>query len=219
MVTTAVIPAFNEDKTIGQVILETKKYVDQVIVVDDGSQDRTSEIALRTGAQVVRLIVNMGAGFATRVGCDIASLGGTDILVTIDADGQHDPSEIPKLVKTLENENLDIVFGSRPRTEKMPIVKKIGNFGLSLIASLLFRIKIKNSQTGFHAFTKEAYEKLRWNSSRYGVVSEFVVRTAKNKLKFREVEVKTIYTNKKIGMRKRDALKSVLKMLWWRIRE
>lgn len=219
MTIVAVIPAYNEEKSVGEVVSNTLKYVDQVIVVDDESQDSTSEIASQAGAKVVRLIVNMGAGFATRVGCDIAYNNGADILVTIDADSQHDPSEIPKLVKILKKENLDIVFGSRPRNEKMPMIKRIGNFGLSSIASLLFRIKIKDSQTGFHAFIREAYEKLRWNSSRYGVVSEFVVKTAKNKLRFKEVEVKTIYTGKKVGMGKRDALKSVLKMFWWRIRE
>lgn len=103
----------------------------------------------------------MGAGFATRVGCGIANKQGSDILVTIDADGQHDPSSIPKLVKTLQDEKLDIVFGSRPRNEAMPLVKRIGNFGLSAIASILFGVRIKDSQTGFHAFTTDAYEKLR----------------------------------------------------------
>lgn len=215
----AVIPAYNEEATIEDVVSNTLKYVDKVIVVDDDSGDRTTEKAVKAGAEVAGLIVNMGAGFATRVGCDIASNDDADIIVTIDADGQHDPSDIPKLIEILKEENLDIVFGSRPRSEAMPLVKRIGNLGLSLIASLLFKIKIRDSQTGFHAFTEEAYEKLRWNSSRYGVVSEFVVKTAKNKLRFKEVEVKTIYGDRgKVGMRKRDAIKAILKMFWWRIR-
>lgn len=218
MTIVAVIPAYNEEKTIGEVVINTKKYVDKVIVVDDNSQDTTYEKALNAGASVIKLNANKGVGFATRVGCDIACEEGADIIVTIDADGQHDPADIPKLIKTLKEEKLDIVFGSRRRNRHMPFIKRVGNFGLSLVVSFLFGINIKDSQTGFHAFTNEAYKKLRWSSSRYDAVSEFVVRTAKNKLKFREVEVKTIYTGKKIGMRKRDALKSFLKILWWRFK-
>ncbi len=218
MKTFVVIPAYNEEKTIGRVASEARKYADEVVVVDDHGKDLTSEKAKEAGAITVRLVVNMGAGFATRVGCDIAVQRGADVIVTLDADGQHDPADVPQLVKTLEDERLDIVFGSRPRNEAMPFVKKVGNFGLSLIASTLFRIRITDSQTGFHAFTKEAYPKLRWESSRYGVVSEFVVKTAKARLRFKEVEVKTIYTGKVGGMRKRDAVKSVWKMLWWRVR-
>lgn len=214
----AVIPAYNEEKTIARVVAGALDYIDEVIVVDDHSKDQTYREAKGAGAVVVRLIVNMGAGFATRVGCDIAVQRDADIIVTLDADGQHDPADIPKLVSAMKDEKLHIVFGSRPRNESMPFVKRVGNFGLSTFATMLFGIKIRDSQTGFHAFTKEAYPRLRWESSRYAVVSEFVVRTAKSHLNYKEVEVKTIYTGKTGGMRKRDAIKSVAKMAWWRTR-
>lgn len=214
----AVMPAYNESKYIGYIIKKALNYAERVIVIDDCSKDRTYNIAEEFGADVFRNPVNMGAGFSTRVGCEIAYILGAEYIVTIDADGQHDPEDIPKLVSLLKEKNLDIVFGSRPRDKNMPIIKRIGNAGLSMIARILFGINIKDSQTGYHVFTKEAYPKLRWVSNRYGVVSEFVMRVAKARLKYGEAVVKTIYTDKKTGMTKTDALKSVFSMLKWRLK-
>lgn len=215
----AVIPAFNEATRIAPVVRGTKAYVNEVIVVDDHSKDDTLLVAKSAGANAVRLISNTGAGMATRVGCDIAIKRGAEIIVTIDADGQHSPDDIPRLVIELIDSGCDIVFGSRPRNKNMPLVKRVGNLGLSTIASMLFGIDIKDSQTGFHVFTADAYKKLRWDSNRYGVVSEFVAKVAKNRLTYREVYVRTIYNDKTQGMRKRDAVKSVISMIKWRLRE
>ena len=219
MKTIAVIPAFNESKRIELVIKKTKKFVDEVIVVDDHSRDNTYEIARKAGATATRLISNMGAGFATRVGCDLAIKNKADIIITLDADGQHDPEEIPKLLKTLQEYNLDIVFGSRPRNENMPKIRRLGNWGLSFIAKVLFNSNVKDTQTGYHAFTSKAYPMIRWSSSRYGVVTEFAVNVAKNGLRCKEVEVKTIYVDKNFGMRKRDAVRATISMLKWRIKK
>jgi glycosyltransferase involved in cell wall biosynthesis len=213
----AVIPAYNEELRLGQVLKKTVAYVDRIVVVDDHSGDDTFNVSHQPGIISVRLLTNMGAGFATRVGCDIAIKEGADLIITLDADGQHDPAEIPKLIKYMQKEKLDILFGSRSRNSNMPLVKRIGNWGLSAIASLLFGIQIKDSQTGYHVFTKEAYPKLRWESNRYGVVSEFVYRTAIAHLSYKEVQVKTIYTSKVAGMKKRDALRAVFQMITWRI--
>jgi len=219
MKTIAVIPAFNESKRIELVIKKTKKFVDEVIVVDDHSRDNTYDIAKKAGATATRLISNMGAGFATRIGCDLAIKNKADIIITLDADGQHDPEEIPKLLKTLQEYNLDIVFGSRPRNENMPKIRRLGNWGLSFIAKVLFNSNVKDTQTGYHAFTSKAYPMIRWSSSRYGVVTEFAVNVAKNGLRCKEVEVKTIYVDKNFGMRKRDAVRATISMLKWRIKK
>ena len=214
----AVIPAYNEEKTVAEVVEKTKDLdlVDEVIVVDDCSTDNTFEEAKKAGAKTVRLIINMGAGFSTRIGCDIAVNDGADIIVTLDADGQHDPAEVPRLVQVLEEKGLDIVFGSRPTNNEMPLIKRFGNTGLYWIAYLLYKMKIKDTQTGYHVFTKNAYEKIRWESNRYGVVSEIPVRVAKNKLKHEEVIIKTIYTDKVRGISVLDGLKSGWMMLLWR---
>ena len=214
----AVIPAYNEEKTVAEVVEKTKDLdlVDEVIVVDDCSTDNTFQEAKKAGARTVRLIINMGAGFSTRIGCDIAVNDGADVIVTLDADGQHDPAEIPRLVQVLEEKGLDIVFGSRPANNEMPLIKRVGNTGLYWIAYLLYKMKIKDTQTGYHVFTRDAYEKIRWESNRYGVVSEIPVRVAKNKLKHEEVIIKTIYTDKVRGISVLDGLKSGWMMLLWR---
>ncbi|MBS3117908.1 glycosyltransferase family 2 protein [Candidatus Woesearchaeota archaeon] len=212
-----VIPAYNEAKYIEKVVKRAKAVADEVVVVDDRSKDNTEAVARKAGAIVVRLLANMGAGFSTRIGCDLALKRGADIIATIDADGQHEPEDIPKMLSILKKEDLDIIFGSRQRDKNMPIIKRIGNWGLSTLTKMLFNININDSQTGFHVFTKKAYPRLRWDSSRYGVVSEFVVKVAKSNLRFIEVPIKTIYTDKKTGMNKKDALKSAVKMVKWRL--
>ncbi|MEM2613688.1 MAG: glycosyltransferase family 2 protein, partial [Nitrososphaerota archaeon] len=109
----ACIPAYNEEKTIAKVILKTKKYVDKVIVCDDGSIDMTAEIAEALGAEVIRHERNMGYGAAISSLFKKAVEEGADIMVTLDGDGQHDPDEIPKLIKPIVEDEADVVIGSR----------------------------------------------------------------------------------------------------------
>jgi glycosyltransferase involved in cell wall biosynthesis len=214
----AVIPMYNEAERVRGVIEGALRHVDAVVAVDDQSQDSSYEVARKSGATVLRNHKNRGAGYTTRKGCDKAAEMGADIIITMDADGQHDPEDIPLMLEPLRGGDLDITFGSRRRDSNMPPVKRLGNWMLSSFARMIYRIGIRDSQTGFHAFTREAYPGLRWESDRYGVVSEFVMRVSKNKLRYREVEVKTIYNEKDIGMTKVDALKSVAQMIKWRIR-
>ena len=187
----AVIPAYNEEKTVAEVVEKTKdlEIVDEVIVVDDCSTDNTFQEAKKAGARAVRLIINMGAGFSTRIGCDIAVNDGADIIVTLDADGQHDPAEIPRLVQVLEEKGLDIVFGSRPPNNEMPFIKRFGNTGLYWIAYLLYKMRIKDTQTGYHVFTRDAYEKIRWESNRYGAGSEILTQSKNYNLNLKVVEI------------------------------
>jgi glycosyltransferase involved in cell wall biosynthesis len=109
----ACIPAYNEEKTIAKVIIKTQKYVDKVIVCDDGSKDMTSEIAERLGAIVIKHERNMGKGEALRNLFKKAMELNADIVITLDGDGQHDPDEIPSLINTLKEEKADIIIGSR----------------------------------------------------------------------------------------------------------
>ena len=102
----AVIPAHNESAHIKNVVMGTKKYVSKVIVVDDASKDDTFEIASKAGATVLRHIVNLGLGGTLKTGCDAAILLGADAIVTLDGDGQHDPSEIPKLLDAMKRNKI-----------------------------------------------------------------------------------------------------------------
>lgn len=215
----AVVPAYNEEQNIKRVVCETKKYVDEVIVVNDGSVDKTAEIAKENGATVVNHIVNMGLGFALMTGNEAAIRRDADIIVTIDGDAQHDPREIKKLVKTLIEDNLDIVIASRPHDKNMPLIKKIGNSLLYLASRTLFNVDIKDTQSGFRAYTVETYKRIKWKSSGYSVASEIVKNIGMKKLKYKEVKVKTVYHNKYKGTTVLDGIKIFLNMLWWRVTE
>ena len=188
-----VIPAYNESKTIGAVISACKKH-GIVIVVDDGSKDNTSNLAQESGAIVLTQPVNMGVGFATTTGnyYAIRELN-CDIVINIDADGQHSPEIIPELLEKI-NEGNDFVFGSRMKDNKdMPFIKKIGNNFITSFNNLIFGINISDSQTGLRAFTRLAYEKLDLRSDGYGICSEFACEVGRNKLKYSEVAIKAVY--------------------------
>jgi glycosyltransferase involved in cell wall biosynthesis len=217
MIIIAVIPVFNEEKTIGMVVRETKKYADKVIVLDDGSKDNSASEAGKNGALVIRQIVNMGKGFSLRTGCEKALLEGADVIVTLDGDGQHSPDDIPKLVKTLEKEKLDIVLGSRLLDKNMPHTKKFGNWLLNSASKFFFAVDVKDTQSGFKVFTKKAYEKIRWDSKNYAVESEIIMRIGKRKLKYKELPIRTIYEDKYKGTTALDGIKIFLNMLWWRL--
>ena len=109
----AILPAFNEEVSIGSMVLHARHHADRVIVIDDGSTDRTSEIAGLAGAEVIRHHKNMGKGLALKTGFDLAGSNGAKVIVTMDSDGQHDPEDIPKLVAPILNGEADMVNGSR----------------------------------------------------------------------------------------------------------
>ena len=215
--TFAVIPARNEEKNIAKVIRGTKKYIGQIIVVDDGSDDRTYEIAKGCGVFVLRHLINLGKGAALKTGCDYAIEKGAGMIVVLDSDGQHDPEEIPNFINTLKENNLDIVFGYRKMDERVPFVLKTGNRLINFATKVLFGMDMHDTQSGFRAFSSEAYKKIRWKSHDYSIESEVVSKTGKNNLKYKEIPIKTIYSDGYKGTTIIDGLKIVANMLWWRI--
>ncbi len=188
-----VIPAYNEAKTIGKIVTACKSY-GTVIVVDDGSTDDTSLIAKENGAITLTQPVNMGVGFTTTTGNDYAiNKLKCDIVINIDADGQHSPDIIPKLLEKIKEGN-DFVFGSRMKNnEEMPFIKKIGNDFITSLNNLIFETKISDTQTGLRAFTRSAYKKLNLQADGYSICSEFVCEVGRNKFKYSEVAIKASY--------------------------
>ena len=208
----AVIPARNEQEHIRDVLKETKKYVDKVIVVDD-STDKTREIAKQEGAIVLRHIVNLGYGGALKTGCDAALLLGANIIVILDADGQHDPKKIPNLLEPILKGKADIVFGQREINENMPFEKRFGNKFLQILSKSLFGIKLKDTLCGFRAFTLEAYKKIRWESSDYSVALEMLINTKNQKLRYISTMVPTIDNDPYKGVAIFDGLKMTMKII------
>ncbi len=211
----AIIPAYNEGKNITRIIKKTKKYAGNVVVVDDGSNDRTKAAADEAGAIVLRHVTNLGKGAALKTGCDYAARKGAKFMIAIDADAQHNPSDIPRFAEKLEK--YDIVFSYRKPSRKMPLVLRFGNWFISNVARALYGISLKDTQCGFRAFSREAYKKIRWNASDYSMESEMITRVGKQRLKYVQIPIETIYSDKYKGTTVIDGVKIVLNMLWWKL--
>ncbi len=186
-----VIPAYDEEEMIGSVIRGLKhEGYDNIIVVDDGSEDNTAGIARSEGAEVVEHEANRGLGAALRTGLDEARSKGADVAVTFDADGQHDPKEIEKLLDVLDG--ADFAVGERRRNQ-MPLNKELGNFFLDFMTHVLGG-PFTDSQSGFRAFGKEALEKIRIRSDLYAVSSDIIMQVGEEDLEFRSVPIRCIFT-------------------------
>ena len=194
-----VIPAYNEEHTIGSMVTLTKRHVDQVVVIDDGSKDRTSLIAQSLGAVVIRHRTNEGKGKAVQDAFKIASKNGADILVILDADGQHDPDAIPDLIKPITKGKADIVVGSRfldsNGTKEMPGHRKVGNKVLSMATKLGTGQDITDSQSGYRVFSKKAFTKMIVVENGFAIESEMLVEAANKGLKVLEVPISCKYEN------------------------
>ncbi|MFC1769001.1 glycosyltransferase family 2 protein [Nanoarchaeota archaeon] len=210
----AVIPAFNEGSRIGDVIEDTLKYVDKVIVVDDGSKDDTFEVASKK-AKTLQHVVNLGKGAALKTGCDYAVENGADEIVVLDADAQHDPKEISKFIKALEN--VDIVFGYRKLNQDMPFVLRFGNWFINTVTRILYGISLHDTQSGYRAFRSSTYKKIRWEAIDYSMESEMIANVGKHELKYTQVPIETIYGDKYKGTTVIDGIKIVFNMIWWKI--
>lgn len=212
----AVIPAYNEEKHILDVIERAKKQkLSGIIIVDDGSNDQTYKLAKTTGVIVLRHLVNLGKGAALKTGCEFAIKKGAEAIVVLDSDSQHKPEDIPRFIDALKEAG--IVFGYREKTRKMPVVLKFGNWFIDTALKMLFSIKIKDTQSGYRAFTKNTYKKIRWDSQDYTVESEMIALTGKNRIKFKQIPIETIYIDRYKGTGVLDGMSIFMKMLWWRM--
>ena len=211
----AVIPAHNEEKNIEQIVKKTKKHVHSVVVVDDGSKDKTAQLAEKSGAIVLRHIINLGKGGALKTGCEYAFSKGAKYIVALDADAQHNPDDIPRFSEKLAK--YDIVFSCRKYSKQMPAVLRFGNMFISEAASILYNVNLNDTQSGFRAFSKEAYKKIRWNAADYSMESEMISRAGKQKLKYVQIPIQTIYSDKYKGTTVIDGMKIALNMIWWKL--
>lgn len=189
------IPAYNEEKTIDKVITDIKevmnenKYDYKILVVDDGSRDKTKEIATNKGAMVFSHPISYGLAETFRTEMKKALELNPDIIVHIDADGQYIASDIPKLINPIIDKKADVVLGSRFRgkIESMPLIKRLGNKLFSKVISNITKTKISDGQTGLRAFTKEvASIKIK---SEQTYTQEQIIKVIKNKLRLFEVPI------------------------------
>jgi len=191
----ACIPAFNEERTIGGVVVRAMKHVDRVVVCDDGSVDLTAEIAGGLGAVVVRHERNTGYGAALKSSFKEAFRLGADVVVTLDGDGQHEPGEIPRLLERLKEGDVGIVIGSRFLEGGSSDAPKWREAGIKLITDLTSNdeFKITDAQSGFRAYSREALESLILTEEGMGVSTEILLKAGENGLSVAEVPVSISY--------------------------
>jgi glycosyltransferase involved in cell wall biosynthesis len=213
-----VIPAHNEEKNLPRVLEEAKKLsknLRNIIVVDDGSKDKTSQVAKDHQVILLKHLVNLGKGSALRTGCDYALLQGAKHLVVLDADGQHDPKEVPRFLELLKSH--DLILGTRKMASNMPFVLKFGNRFINRAFSTFYGIRVHDSQSGYRAFTAEAYKKIRWETTDYFMETEMLIKASKHNLNYVEIPIQTIYSDNYKGTTVLDGFKIVSKLIGWKV--
>lgn len=196
MTITAILPAYNEEVSIGSIVLHTRQYADRVIVVDDGSSDHTAKFAELAGAEIIRHPINRGKGAALKTGFKIASQNGAKVIVTLDSDGQHNPEEIPKLVKPILAGEAEVVIGSRYMNgngKNTPFYRRIGQSVLDKATNLNSGLKVTDSQSGFRAFSVKTVPTFRFRQNGLAIESEMLMDAANAGLKVKEVEIGVRY--------------------------
>ncbi len=206
-----VVPAYNEAPSIGRVLDDLSRKPYTILVIDDGSVDETERTVQEKGIRVIRHVVNVGLGAAIATGFEVARREDFDILITFDADGQHNPDDIDRLTKVLDDS--DVVIGVRSvYKERMPYNKQIGNWFLNLLTYFIFGVMSKDSQSGLRAFNKKAINVINVKSNRYEVSSELLYEARQNDLTISEVPVEVIYT--KHSIRNGTNIFDGFKILW-----
>jgi glycosyltransferase involved in cell wall biosynthesis len=210
-----IIPAYNEEKVIDGVIKGIKKEgFKNIVVVDDGSKDKTKSTASKEKAVVLRHIINRGKGAAVKTGLEYAKLKKAEIAVTIDGDGQHNPKDIRKMIEKIER-GYEIVLGSRfiKKKNKMPLFNRIANHIANILVFFIYKLWVSDSQSGFRAYSKKALEVINTKLDRYEFDSEVIREIAKNKLKFCEIPIDVFYTPYSISKKQKQNLINGIKTL------
>ncbi len=194
----AAIPCFNEDRFIGSVVAKARKFADEVIVIDDGSTDDSAEVAKTAGAVVYSHGNNRGYGAAIRSCLEKGQGHGADILVTIDGDGQHDPSTIVDLIKPIKSGEADVAIGSRflGKKSKAPFYRRIGQRTLNVATNLGSGHKLSDSQSGCRAYSAQALKKLSLSESGMAISSQIQFAIKEAGLRVAEVPIDVSYDEK-----------------------
>jgi len=190
------LPAFNEEKNIASIITKLEKISDIVLVCDDGSSDLTGKIAFKMGATVITHKKNMGYGAAIKSLFLKAQELDVDVLVTFDADGQHDVNDIKKVVEPISTNTADLVIGSRfldNAEDNIPSYRKTGIKIITKLTNTSLKEKIKDSQSGFRAYSKDVLSKIIPSDYGMGVSSEILIKASKNDFRIAEVPIQISY--------------------------
>ncbi|HWP81235.1 MAG TPA: glycosyltransferase family 2 protein [Bacteroidota bacterium] len=213
----AIVPAFNAESTLGELLTRLRQYpeLQEVVVINDGSTDATGEIAKQSGALLLEHTRNKGKGAALQTGFDYAlTRSGWDAVVTIDADLQHMPEELPKFFRTRRETGADIVIGYRGRLgTRMPLPRMASNTLTSMLVSARTGLKIKDSQCGYRLIGSEVLEVVRLESEGYEAETEFLLKAARNGFRVEFIPIMTIYNNERSFMTHWETTKRFIQVL------
>jgi len=206
-----VIAAYNEERSIGDVLSQLRRRYPNVIVVDDGSNDDTSKKALEAGATVLRHVVNRGQGAALQTGMTFALRRGAKVVVTFDADGQHSVEDIPAMVAPILDGRAQITLGSRfiKDSRSIPFVRRILLGAAVVFTRLISGMRLSDSHNGFRAFSSEAAKRLDIQLDRMAHASEIIDQIRRSRLPYLEIPVHIRYTEYSMakGQRTVDAIR------------
>jgi glycosyltransferase involved in cell wall biosynthesis len=190
----ALIPAYNEERFIGDVVRRTLKNL-PVLVIDDGSSDRTVEMAEQAGAEVIRHAANSGKGVALNTGFDAAVARGVDAAITLDADGQHDPDEIPLFIEAFRAGEGDLIIGQRDFSQ-MPAKSQFGNRVGTWMLGKAMGQPVPDNQSGYRLHSREVMRTCKPSSQRFEAEVEILLRAQMAGFRIAWVPIKTIYNEK-----------------------
>lgn len=210
----AIIPFFNEKDFLLDVVTDTLKFVDTLIAVDDGSVDGSSKLISNIeNVLLITLPKNIGKGYALQVGFDRAVKENFDLIITLDADKQHDPVYIPEFIEHLNN--FDLVIGNRLKDlSKMPIQRVLSNKLTSLLLTIKTGKKILDSQCGYRSFKIDVIRKVRASSNGYEAESEMIIYAARKGFSIGFVDIPTLYGTEKSKMNPINAILGFVKILF-----
>jgi len=191
------IPSYNVEDNIGDIVKRTKDMGIDPIVVDDGSTDDTEKVASENGALVMRHIKNLGKGASIKEGVDfILRMTNFDTIIIMDGDGQHNPDDIQKFIAHEREYDDDIIIGNRMSlTRNMPFVRLATNKFMSFLLSAMCKQRIPDTQCGFRLIKRRVLEKIKFESTKYDLESEILIKASRMKFKIASVPIETIYRN------------------------
>ena len=191
----AAIPCFNTERSIGDIASRAGRYVDQVIVIDDGSVDGTAEAARAAGALVVSHTSNRGYGEAIKSAFAAAKANTADVLVTLDGDGQHNPDEIPRLLSPIVNGEADLVIGSRfmGNSHTIPSYRKLGISIITYLWNIGSKVKVFDTQSGFRAYSKKIFDNLALSEKGMSLSIEALQKVRRKGGIIKEVPISCLY--------------------------
>ncbi len=198
MKTCVVIPTYNEAKIIGKLIRQIRSQDLSVIVIDDGSQDNTRQIAQDSGATVLRNEINAGKGVSLVKGFHYALNNDFDAVITMDGDGQHEVSDLPYFMRLAKYSNSGILIGNRmSKPKSMPYLRLMTNKFMSWLISKIAKQEIPDTQCGFRLIKKGVLQKLELRTRKYEIESEVLIKASRLGFKIESIPIKTIYRGEK----------------------